>query len=92
MTESGYPIFEIDESEIIGNSEVIYWMIGIIDRISKESRVFCVLNNRSSDNLLKLIKDNIATLENQNMDLEEEYLENARIYSDCFASYQPNRF
>ena len=26
------------------------------------------------------------------MDLEEEYLENARIYSDCFASYQPNRF
>ncbi len=47
---------------------------------------------RSSDNLLKLIKDNIATHENQNMDLEEEYLENARIYSDCFASYQPNRF
>ena len=92
LTESGFPIFEIDESEIIGNSEVIYWMFGIIDRISKESRVFCVLNNRSSDNLLKLIKDNIATHENQNMDLEEEYLENARIYSDCFASYQPNRF
>ena len=92
LTESGFPIFEIDESEIIGNSEVIYWMFGIIDRISKESRVFCVLNNRSSDNLLKLIKDNIATHENQNMDLEEEYLENARIYYDCFASYQPNRF
>ena len=92
LTESGFPIFEIDESEIIGNSEVIYWMFGIIDRISKESRVFCVLNNRSSDNLLKLIKDNIATLENQNMDLEEEYLENARIYSDCFASYQPIDF
>ena len=87
LTESGFPIFEIDESEIIGNSEVIYWMFGIIDRISKESRVFCVLNNRSSDNLLKLIKDNIAMHENQNIDLEEEYLENARIYSDSFASY-----
>ena len=67
-------------------------MFGIIDRISKESRVFCVLNNRSSDILLKLIKDNIATHENQNMNLDEEYLENARIYSDCFASYKPNIF
>ena len=91
LTESGFPIFEIDESEIIGNSEVIYWMFGIIDRISKESRVFCVLNNRSSDNLLKLIKDNIAT-QNQNMNLDEEYLENARINSDFFASYQRTRF
>ena len=64
LTESGFPIFEIDENEIIWNSEVIYWIFGIIERISKESRVFCVLNNRSSDNLLKLIKDNIATHEN----------------------------
>ena len=51
LTESGFPKFEIDESEIIGNSEVIYWMFWIIDGISKECRVFCVLNNRSSDNL-----------------------------------------
>ena len=92
ITEKGYPVFEIDESEIIGNNEVIYWMFGIIDRISKESRVFCVLNNRTSNNLIKIIKDNISTRENLNMDLDEDYLENARIYSDCFASYQPNRF
>ena len=26
------------------------------------------------------------------MDLDEEYLENTRIFSDCFASYQPNTF
>ena len=57
LIDNGFPVFEKDESEIIGNSEVIYWMFGIIDRISKESRVFCVLNNRSSNNLLKLIRD-----------------------------------
>ena len=78
-TENEYPIFEIDESEIIGNNEGIYWMFGIIDRIiSKESRVFCVLNDRTSNNLMKIIKDNIFTNENQDMDLDEEYLENTK--------------
>ena len=41
---------------------------------------------------MKLIKENISTNENQDMDLDEEYLENTRIYSDCFALYQPNTF
>ena len=92
LTDKGYPVFEIDESEIIGNNDVIYWMFGIIDRITKESRVFCVLNDRTANNLMKIIKDNIGTNENQDMDLDEEYLENTRIYSDCFASYQPDTF
>ena len=64
-TDKWFPLIVIDERKIIENSEVIYWMFGIIDRISKESRVFYVLNNRSSDNLLKLIKDNITTNEIQ---------------------------
>ena len=55
LTEKGYPVFEIDESEIIGNNDVIYWMFGIIDRIKKESRVFCVLNDRTANNLMKII-------------------------------------
>ena len=62
-------------------------MFEIIDRISKESRDFCVLNDRTSNNLIKIIKDNIPTKGNLNMDLNEEYLENSSIYSDCFASY-----
>ena len=65
-------------------------MFGLIDWVSKECRVFCILNDRTSFNLMKLIKENISTNENQDMDLDEEYLENTRIYSDCFASYQPN--
>ena len=56
--------------EIIGNSEVIYWMFGLIDRVNKERRVFCVLNDRTSINLMKLIKENISTNENQDMDLD----------------------
>ena len=67
-------------------------MFGIIDRITKECRVFCVLNDRTSNNLMKIIKNNIATNDNQHMNLYEEYLENTRIYSDCFSCYQPNKF
>ena len=62
------------------------------NRITKESRVFYLLNNRTSSKLMKIIKDNIVIKENQDMDLDEEYLENARIYSYCFASNQPYRF
>ena len=43
LTDKGYPVFEIDESEIIGNNDVIYWMFGIIDRITKrEQSVLCL--------------------------------------------------
>ena len=87
--EDNYPVFEIDENEIIGNNQIIYWMFGIIDRISKECCVFCVLYDRTSNNLMKIIKDNILA---QDMDLDKESLENTRKYSDCFASYQPNTF
>ena len=54
LSEKGYPVFEIDESEIIGNSEIIYWMFGIIDRLTKESRVYCILNDRTANNLMKI--------------------------------------
>ena len=64
----------------------------MIDRLTKECRVYWVLNDRTANNLMKIIKDNIATNENEDMDLDEEYAENTRIYSDCFSSYQPNVF
>ena len=55
ISSEGYPVFKIDESEIIGNNETINWMFSIIDRISKESRVFCVLNDRTINNLMPII-------------------------------------
>ena len=65
-------------------------MFGIIDRIPKEARIFCVLNNRTADNLMRIIINNIATTNNIN--LEDDYNEIPLIYSDSFTAYQPNNF
>ena len=67
-------------------------MFGIIDRGTKEARVFCVLNNRTKENLLPLVKNNVITDENNNEEMSEDENIQTRIYSDCFASYQTNRF
>ena len=45
-------------------------------------RVFCVLNDRTANNLINILKENVATNENQDMDLDEEFLENTRVFSD----------
>ena len=50
----GVPRVEIDESKIIGNSEKVYYMFGIIDRSNKNCRVFCVMDNRSRESLLPI--------------------------------------
>ena len=44
--EDGIGKKEIDESEIIGNSNKIIWMFGIADRSNKDARVFSVFDNR----------------------------------------------
>ena len=71
LSENGYAVFEINESEIIGNNEIIYWMFGIIERVIKESRVYCILNDRTANNLMKIIQNNIVTNENEDMDMDE---------------------
>lgn len=43
--EEGYLSIEIDESEIIGNSNTIYWIFGLNEKQSKEACVFYILNN-----------------------------------------------
>ena len=69
---NGVPRVEIDESEIIGNQNKILWMFGMIDRADKEARVFCVMNNRTKENLLPIIKENIYTHnESENEDSDE---------------------
>ena len=47
LDDNGYISCKIDESEIIGNQNVIYWMFEIVEGSTKEARVFCVLNNRT---------------------------------------------
>ena len=80
---------------MIGNSQKIFWLFGIIDRTTKEAISFSVLNNRTKTNLLPLLYNNIANNgeENLNLNLEnEQYLINIRVDSDIFASYQSNDF
>ena len=97
---NGVPRVEIDESEIIGNQNKILWMFGMIDRADKEARVFCVMNNRTKENLLPIIKENIYTSnENENEENEDSDENNnlaislkTRIYSDCYSVYQTNDF
>ena len=86
-SEKGVACIEIDESEIIGNQNNMIWMFGLIDRADKEARVYCVLNNRTKENLLPIIKRNVLTYEIDNsLDLK------TRIYSDCYTSYQSRDF
>ena len=89
--EEGYSTIEIDESCIIGNSNVVYWMFGLIQRNTKEARIYCVLNDRTKNNLHSLVKKNVAT-DNFDNDLSEEESCKTWIYSDCFASYQIDDF
>ena len=85
-TVRGYPEIEIDESHIIGNSESNIWIFGLIDRVDKDVRVFCV-RDRTSATLLEIIKNNVNTIINENnLDIR------TRIFSDSFSSYQPQTF
>ena len=41
----GYEAVEINENKIISYSSETYWMFGFVDHITKEARIFTVLNN-----------------------------------------------
>ena len=60
-TEDGVVKIEIDESEVIENSQKIIWMFGIVDRSNKNARVFSVLDNRRKGNLFSIIVNNVST-------------------------------
>ena len=70
----GYACVEIDESEMIGNNQKIFWIFGIIDRTTKKARLFSVLNNRTKECLLPLLKNNLEINgeSNLNLNLENE--------------------
>lgn len=70
-----YGSVEIDESEIIGNGNEIYWMFGLIDRNKKEALIFSILNNRTKRNLLKYVKNNVYTNNADDIN-NDEYSEN----------------
>lgn len=80
LSEGGVPRIEIDESKILGNENRIYWMFGMICRASKKCRIYCVLNNRTRDALLPILKANVTTINELN---EYENDEEIKKYSLC---------
>ena len=60
-------------------------MFGLIDRFNKDARIFCIMSDRTKEKLLPIVKDNVYT----NDENEET---RTRIYSDSFATYQPDDF
>ena len=59
--DEGYPSIEIDESLMISNGNIQYWMFGLIDRQTKNARVYCVLSDRTKNNLIPIVKNNVST-------------------------------
>ena len=85
--DSGKSRIELDKSKIIGNTNIVIWMFGLIDRVDKEARVYCVMNDRTRDTLLNSVKNNVYTT---GPNTDEDF--KTGIYSDCFSSYQASDF
>ena len=49
---------EIDDNKNVDNKNKVFWMLGIIGKIHKDCRVFCVKNNRKVETLLTLVRYN----------------------------------
>lgn len=65
----------------------------MIERNTKETLIFSILNDRTKRKLIPFVKNNIIA---NNLGNEDEYPEdnliNTRIFSNCFSSYQPADF
>ena len=60
-------------------------MFGIIDLPDKNARIFCVIDDRTPDNLLPIIEKNVFSINDDNdEDNNNIYSLKPRIYSDSF--------
>lgn len=55
------PIIEIDESKLIGNSNKVYYIFGVVYS-HKNARLFYILNNKNKETLIPLIQKNVYTV------------------------------
>ena len=56
-------------------------MFGLIDRTGKQARIYCVMDDRTCNNLLEIVNNNVYSL---NPNKEDEMI--TKIYSDYFNS------
>ena len=90
------PRCEIDESKLVGNQDKVYWMFGIIERKTKDCRIFTVLDNRTRESLVPIVVNNVYTADDlSEYDNNEDihlYSLSTRAYSDCWAAYNESNF
>ena len=73
-------------------------MFGMIDRYTKNAHFYCILDNRTKESLLPIIKKDVFTCDDikvNNYHSAEDLHNNCfstRIYSDCWRTYQPADF
>ena len=56
-------------------------MIGLIDRFNKDDGIFCIMSNRTKEKLLLIVKDNVYT--NDEDDVQNTHL--FRLFFDISA-------
>ena len=49
--------------KVIGNFNKVYYMMGIVDRVINDARVYCVLDNLKKECLLPIIAKNLYTID-----------------------------
>ena len=73
-------------------------MFGMIDRYTKNAHFYCILDNRTKESLLPIIKKDVFTCDDikvNNYHSAKDLHNNCfstRIYSDCWRAYQPADF
>ena len=70
-------------------------MFGLMNRETKEARVYSVLNYRSKNNLMTINQNKVITNFSEDNDFPNLYEINStkrRIYSDCWIAYQVSDF
>ena len=62
-------------------------MFGLIDLVTREACIFCVLEDLTKDNLLLIVKENVNTNDNEE-EVNESENTKTLLYSDCFRIFQ----
>ena len=84
--------FTLEISFEINTNEIIYFNFGMVEIKNKEVWGFCILINRTKENILLYIKNFIKADEYWKNKIQENIRIKTIIYSYCFLNYHVNNF
>ena len=59
LADNGKPRIELDESKIVTFDNQVRWMLGFVDRDTKEVRVYYINNDCTKEKFLPILKKNV---------------------------------